>query len=186
MREYGIDKFQFEIVEECLIEQLNEREQYWIEFYNSFFEGYNMCFGSYYTYTEEQLIKSTKIIQQQNLLQKNENHPRAKLSNEEVLYIRERYKTGLSLLELFQDYQEIYNFSSFKKLVYGESYRTLDKIPIDEIRYTNAKLTKDQVLEIRRLYKEGNITQTNLGKQYNLSQTAVGKIIRKETYKHIE
>ena len=41
MAELGIENFYLEILEECLYEQLNEREQYWIQKYNSFENGYN-------------------------------------------------------------------------------------------------------------------------------------------------
>ena len=36
-RKYGFENFKFEIIEECLKEELNEKEQYWIEYYDSFF-----------------------------------------------------------------------------------------------------------------------------------------------------
>ena len=41
MREYGIDNFEFEVIEECSEKELNEKEQFWISFYNSFKNGYN-------------------------------------------------------------------------------------------------------------------------------------------------
>ena len=44
-KKYGISKFTFEIIEECLIEELNEREIYWIAQYDSFNNGYNMTLG---------------------------------------------------------------------------------------------------------------------------------------------
>ena len=44
-KKYGISKFTFEIVEECAIEELNEREIYWIAQYDSFNNGYNMTLG---------------------------------------------------------------------------------------------------------------------------------------------
>lgn len=44
-KKYGISKFTFEIVEECQIEELNEREIYWIAQYDSFNNGYNMTLG---------------------------------------------------------------------------------------------------------------------------------------------
>lgn len=44
-RKYGIDNFEFEILEECNIESLNEKEIYWINFYNTFFDGYNQTLG---------------------------------------------------------------------------------------------------------------------------------------------
>lgn len=50
IRKYGIKNFIFEILEECPQEQLNEREQYWIEYYATYTQqtnanGYNMTIG---------------------------------------------------------------------------------------------------------------------------------------------
>lgn len=45
MRKYGIENFSFEIVEECLREELNEKERFYIEKYNAFFGGYNQTLG---------------------------------------------------------------------------------------------------------------------------------------------
>lgn len=42
---YGIDNFTFEIIELCPKESLNEREKYWIAFYDSYNNGYNMTQG---------------------------------------------------------------------------------------------------------------------------------------------
>lgn len=45
MRKYGIENFDFSIVEECLPSELNERERYWVSYYDSFFNGYNLTLG---------------------------------------------------------------------------------------------------------------------------------------------
>lgn len=43
MRKYGIENFLFSIVEECSIENLSDREDYWISCYNSYVPyGYNI------------------------------------------------------------------------------------------------------------------------------------------------
>lgn len=44
-RKYGFDNFNFEVIEECEIEELNEKEIYWIKFYDTFFHGYNQTLG---------------------------------------------------------------------------------------------------------------------------------------------
>lgn len=44
-REYGLENFSFDIIEECPEEELEKQEQYWIKFYNSFNQGYNMTYG---------------------------------------------------------------------------------------------------------------------------------------------
>ena len=47
IRKYGFPDFSFEVIEDNIIdnETLNEREKYWIEQYNSYYDGYNSTFG---------------------------------------------------------------------------------------------------------------------------------------------
>lgn len=57
IRKYGLENFQFEVIEQCLKEQLNEREKYWIQYYNTYVDnpnshGYNMTKGGEYTSLE--------------------------------------------------------------------------------------------------------------------------------------
>lgn len=44
-RKYGVDNFKFEIIEECEVEELNQREIYWIDYFDTFFHGYNQTLG---------------------------------------------------------------------------------------------------------------------------------------------
>ncbi len=45
MRKHGIENFYVSKIEECPNEKLNEREVYWIKYYNSYKNGYNMTEG---------------------------------------------------------------------------------------------------------------------------------------------
>lgn len=46
IRKYGKDNFTFEIIEECSRDKLNEREKYWISYYNTCYGvGYNCTTG---------------------------------------------------------------------------------------------------------------------------------------------
>ena len=47
IRKYGEENFYIELLEECLASELNEREMYWIAFYNATDNkcGYNMSLG---------------------------------------------------------------------------------------------------------------------------------------------
>lgn len=54
---YGIDNFKFEVLEECDISILSEREIYWISFYDTFNNGYNENPGGN---TAIQAINATK------------------------------------------------------------------------------------------------------------------------------
>ena len=44
-QKYGLENFIFEKVEEVENEKLDEREKYWINYYNSFYDGYNATLG---------------------------------------------------------------------------------------------------------------------------------------------
>ena len=45
MNKYGIQHFHIEEIEECSIEEVSEKEKYWIEIYGSFKYGYNATKG---------------------------------------------------------------------------------------------------------------------------------------------
>ena len=49
----------------------------------------------------------------------------------------------------------------------------------------HAKLTEDQVREIRERYSKGNITQTELAKEYPIGPSSVSHIITGFTWKHV-
>ena len=42
---YGIENFIFEVIEEVENNKLDEKEKYWIEYYDSYFNGYNSTLG---------------------------------------------------------------------------------------------------------------------------------------------
>lgn len=69
IRKYGYEAFEHSILEFCDDEELNSREQYWIKYYATFPQGYNMncggdCIGSHHLNYEE--IYETKILYQMN------------------------------------------------------------------------------------------------------------------------
>ena len=70
-QKYGLENFSFEIIEECEPEQLNLKEQYWIDYYDSYNNGYNMTSGGETNY--------------------GDNHPGHKLTKQDVIDIRTRY-----------------------------------------------------------------------------------------------
>lgn len=45
IRKYGLENFSFEIIENCLPEQLEKKEKFWIKYYNSYENGYNETLG---------------------------------------------------------------------------------------------------------------------------------------------
>lgn len=118
----------------------------------------------------------------------SENHPRAKLTNQQVWDVRQRYIDGEPIKKIYQDFKDLYsNQQTFKRIVLGQTYVTVGNIPNKEqVRHTNAKLTDVQVKEIRNSYKKGVISYRELGEKYGLSESSIAAIIKRETYKNID
>lgn len=118
----------------------------------------------------------------------SENHPRAKMTNQEVWDVRQRYIDGESIDNIFKDFNNRYtNKDVFKRIILGKTYVSVGNIPNKEqIRHTNAKLTDIQVKEIRNSYKKGIISYRELGEKYGLSESSIAAIIKRETYKNVD
>lgn len=70
MKKYGRENFSFKIIEECPIEKLQEREIYWIDFLDTYNNGYNATKGGDTADGRDAL--------------KGQDHPFAKLTQKEV------------------------------------------------------------------------------------------------------
>lgn len=72
---YGEENFIFEIIEECILKDIDNKEKYWIDFYNSTNPnlGYNLTCGGQgmhgYKWTEEQRNHQSKIFNPEPILQ---------------------------------------------------------------------------------------------------------------------
>lgn len=190
IKKYGLNNFSIEVIELCPQDELNEKEIYWIKYYNSFEQGYNMTLGgsslSPKIHSEETEIKRQQTREKTQSLM-GENHPRAKLTNDEVLAIRNRYISGENIQQIYQDYKEIYNnFETFQRIVLGKTYSTVGNIPtqIDK-KMANSKFTVEDIIDIRRLYYIDCVTQAELAKRYEVSQSTIKDIVNRVSYKEI-
>ena len=72
---YGCDNFDFRVLEYCNIDLLNERETYWITYYDSFKNGYNQTSGDVgcrgYKHTQTEIAKMIKIQNPKAVIQMN-------------------------------------------------------------------------------------------------------------------
>ena len=59
-----------------------------------------------------------------------------------------------------------------------------EKLVRGEIHH-QAKLTNNDILEIRNMYKTGNYSHREISKIFNISKTNTGDIIRKKIWVHI-
>ena len=121
LRKYGLENFQVDVLELCSEEELDKKEIYYINKYDSFKHGYNSTEGgqnwSPNIHSEETELKRQKTRQQNKSLQ-SENHPRAKMTNEEVINVRQRYIDGESIQQIYEDYKDRYsNKKTFKRII---------------------------------------------------------------------
>ena len=103
IKKYGKDAFTYEVIEECSIEKLNERESYWIRYYNSIEKGYNCSEGG-----DQQSI--------------GENNGRSKLTEQDVIEIRKAYNNHLKQKDVYEKYKDIVSFGTFQAVWQGKSW----------------------------------------------------------------
>lgn len=149
IQKYGIENFEFSILEECAIEQLEEKEVYYIEYYDTYHNGYNM----------------TKGGESNN----GESHPRHKLTEQDVIDIRTRYDNLERRKEVYELYKNRIGESGFGKIWKGENWKSIKMevyTPENKEFHTHntgnigsqngrSKLTEQDVINIRTRKKNG-------------------------------
>lgn len=106
IHKYGAENFLWEVLEECSVDMLDERESYWIHYYNSIGElGYNLKDGS---------------------SNRGEDNSAAILTNDEVNFLRDLYNTHNyeSCLDIFNTYfkDSLIRYSSFRQIFSGQKW----------------------------------------------------------------
>lgn len=102
-QKYGLDNFKFEIIEECKVEELGEKEKYWVEYYDTFYNGYNQTAGG----------------EGNNY----DSHPKHKLTKQDVIDIRTRYANLERKKEVYELYKDRIGESGFGKIWKGETWK---------------------------------------------------------------
>ena len=134
-RKYGIENFDFSILEECDFSVLREREKYWIKFYDSYNHGYNSTEGG------EDLIPMS-----------GEKHPNHKITESDVIYIRQLWASKtLSTREMYYEYEHRIGKSGFKKIY---TWQTWKKI-----------LPELNTEENRKWHRENSTSYSNFGEK---------------------
>lgn len=104
IQKYGANNFIFEVLEECSIEVLDEREKYYINLYNTYRgNGYNCNEGGGCS--------------------NYENNGRTKLTNEDVYNIREAYDKHLRRKDVYKNYEDKITFGAFASIWDGSTWK---------------------------------------------------------------
>lgn len=105
IHKYGKENFSFDIIEECSIEALNERETYWILQYNSIGKnGYNCNIGG-------------------DNGQIGEGNSNAKVTEQDVIKIRQAYKELKRKKDTYELVKEKISFGAFEQIWEGITWK---------------------------------------------------------------
>ena len=153
IQKYGVENFEWEVIEQCKKKDLDEKEIYWIEYYDSFNKGYNRTKGGDgvsggedhprwkggVSSDEDYYRQHSKQYYQVNKEQKKQ-------------YSKQHYKQYYEAnKEKVKEYREV---NKEKKKEYDKQYREANKEKAKEYREANKEKIKQQMKEYYEAHKE--------------------------------
>lgn len=158
---YGLENFSFDIIEET--EKYNEREKYWIKYYNSYHFGYNMTEGGDNPPTfhgEEHPQANHLLIEVENVKNLLKN---STLSVKEIAKITNYNTSSINRINqgtLWYDNNETYPLR--KNLTYCFKQERANKIKNDLL---NTKLSQKEIAKKYNVCRS-TVTAINLGQNF--------------------
>ena len=117
--------------------------------------------------------------------QSGEKNNSARLTEEMVHELRQRYKSDKITQQKLADEYGV-GRSCISAIVRGRSWGYLGGSILPNEPGHHIKLSEETVTAIRFRYREGGITLWQLAKEYKISQTQIGRIVRYESWKHVK
>lgn len=214
IKKYGAENFTFTPFQFFDDEDnCSKAETYWIVNYfksNNPQNGYNLTLGgegsSGRTVSEEtkQKIREKKLNSRHTpetiIKMSGENNVGAKVTEKEVIEIRKKCATKqYTLVELAKEYnvtpktiKYIVNYDTWKHVIVDGAPTKYKRFKPQKLIESNSgenaynnKLTKRDVLQIRRLYKNTECTQKELAKKFGVNSRHISRIVNKKRWKHI-
>ena len=150
MRKYGINNFSFDIIEECPIDKLKEREVYWIEKLDTYNNGYNATKGG--DLPEGHVLKG-------------EEHGMSKLTLEDVKLCRLLYQQGEKSREVWElNYKEKVKYNGFQRMWHGKTWKHVMPEVFKENPHPRKHITQEQIIDIRK--KSENMSAWEIYNKY--------------------
>lgn len=171
IRKHGQENFEFRVIEETDVELVNDREVYWIAFYDSTNreKGYNLESGGG---VGKEIHEETK--KKLSLLFSGEKNPNYGVNvsvetRKKLSFARKGKKLSESYVAaLTKAMRRIGGSFRGKK----HSVKTRKQMGVSK-----RKITDEQVIEIKRAFFAGEKTRTELATQFNVTRSFVGNII---------
>lgn len=180
IRKYGLQNFSFEVLEECVEGELDNKEQYYIEKYDStnFDKGYNLTKGGD-SGSINTLLSNEEILQIYDLLM-NSKFTELEIANK--FCVSQRYISGINLgqYRIQAGYQ--YPLKNYRKKEDNHAYCQICGVNISN---KGAKLCLQCAAKEKRIVERPTREQLkqeirensflSLGKKYSVSDNAIRK-----------
>lgn len=161
IRKYGLNNFSFSVVEELKDYSIaSEREMFWINHYDSYYNGYNETFGGDGGSPKGHCT--------------NEDNGRAKMTIEEIKDIRTKYSQGFARNEVYALYQDKISLSGFARIWQGKTWSNImPEVYTEKQKIINQKKGWSQSSKSQRIYTEEEVRQIRLLKQQGIPRKEV-------------
>lgn len=178
IHKYGKENFTFDIIEECSLKQLNERKTYWILKYESNTQkGYNCNIGG-------------------DNAQIGEGNSNAKISEQDVIKIRQAYKDHKRKKETYELVKDKITFNSFEAIWEGKCWiHIMPEVYTEENKkyysvgagcISNAAYSDSEIMAFRKEYENKTAKEIyNQLKNPPVSFPSFQKMLNGTTYKHL-
>lgn len=165
IRKYGIDSFTWEIIEECDEKQLNEKEQYWIKFYdsNNKEKGYNMTLGGDGFY-----------------FGKGEDSFCAKITQTECDIIKQKLKERWTAKQIQELVPNASN-STISNINYGINWFDPNETYPISINNGHRIWSNEEAMKIKEEYANGETIQ-KLAEKYEVNPHTISRLVKGQTY----
>lgn len=178
INEKGKNAFDYEVLEECKIEELNIKEKYWID--------------------KLQATKSWNISEGglTNLI--GSNNPNSKLTEQDIINIRIAYNNHQKQKDVYEKYKNIISFKYFQNIWQGRSWsHIMPEVYTEENKQyyifknsqgengSQSKFSNEEVLNIRKRYVNEDAKTIYKDYENQISYQSFQAILWGKHYKNI-
>jgi len=177
IKKYGFENFKYEILfRSDDVEELNNKEIEYIKTFNTLVpNGYNIDPGG-------RNNKHPKITEDSKILM---SQAKAKLTREEVEFLRQEYLNGGHPVELYNKYfsDKVSSVQAFLNIWCGKRYAYIMPEVFELRANKHTKLNKEKAHEIKELLNKKELTYREIAILYNVSRSTIVDIQRGKTWK---
>lgn len=175
IRTKGVDNFNFDIIEECKAIDLKNREIYWIDYYDSYYNGYNLTPGG-------------------DGSSPGEDNTNAILTEKDVIRIRTAYNNHESKTKVYEEFKHKIGWNGFSAVWTGYNWNHImpevfteenKQWHISHAGHSRAIFTDEEIMEIRTKYMTTKLIDLIDEYKDRCSARCIRGIVSGENYKYL-